>query len=132
MDALIGYAIRSHSRRRGAPSRTLSETPAWLDFVLVGGFLYFDRDGSLLQANALGAVANDAADASGGSSSSSSSNSSSRWLLDWRRRGGGGGQIRLEGPFVAVTAVGGAMSAAGRMEPVTLPDLKAVGFLTFG
>ena len=80
-----------------------SPTPPWLDFVLIGGFVYFDARGKLLQCNALGI---------------------SQAVNDFR--------IGLDGPHDAALGAGVAMQRDGRMQAVTVESLKAAGFHSFG
>ena len=99
VDELVRIAVRERSR---AGSRS-DDTPAWLDFCLIGGFVYFDAKGALLQANALGL-----------------------------QLGMGNPELTYDGPHLASTRAGGAMMRAGRMEAVTLDSLKDEGFVSFG
>ena len=82
-----------------------SASPPWLDFVLVGGFVYLDKAGRFLQANSLSYQANSELASS---------------------------EVFAEGPHDAASEVGQAMVRAGRMDPVTLPALKEIGFQCFG
>ena len=98
--------VGSFSRPR--ESSTSATSPAWLDFVLTGGFVYFRKDGRFIQANAISHEAVDAA----------------RKISD--------SDIFAEGPHPAASEVGQSMTSCGRMEPVTLPALREAGFRTFG
>lgn len=87
-------------------------TPAWLDLMLVGGFLYFDKSRStLVCANAISPGF--AKGATGASQPAM-------------------GQIQLVGPRVAKIEVADALAKAMRMESISIPSLQAVGFETFG
>jgi hypothetical protein len=102
--ALVTGGVRTQSRRTGVTRRrTLDDTPAWLDLLLVGGFLYMDEEGELLQANAL-----------------------SLNLEGTQHR------IFADGPHMAAASAGQALTKAGRMEAVTVESLRANGFTAFG
>jgi hypothetical protein len=114
-EALIATAVRvagreDHHKTRSRKATTdtannASASPAWLDFVLVGGFVYFDKSGQFLQANALSYQSNKEPTSS---------------------------EVFAEGPQEAASQVGQIMVSAGRMDPVTLPALQAIGFQSFG
>lgn len=87
----------------------LHMTPAWLDLILVGGFVYFDSSLRLLHANALSLPA-----------PLSLSSLESCFA------------IRLIGPYVATNASVVAMGRSGRMLPTTVDALKELGFASFG
>lgn len=81
----------------------LSHTPAWLEFVLNGGFCYFDAHMQLVGCNALG--------------------------LEQR----GPTSLSLVGPYeVEARAAGEALRAAGRLRVITVESLRASGFHSFG
>ena len=97
--ALVKAAVKTTA----GSTRSLTATPVWLDFCVTGGFVYFDANGELLQANALGLNPN-----------------ASKF------------QIKYDGPHEASSAAGHAMIERARMETVTLESLKAIGFVSFG
>ena len=80
--------------------------PEWLNFLLVGGYVYFDADRKLLGANALSP------------------------------RGEGtekaGVELVLVGPYDCAVGAGEAMRTAGRLQKVTIGSLKGAGFEEFG
>jgi len=80
-------------------------TPAWLDLVLIGGFIYFDDQHTVLQANALCIELPNALKI---------------------------GTIGLEGPFEAASAAIEYLDRSRRMRPVTIESIKALGFDSFG
>lgn len=73
------------------------EVPAWLDFALVGGFVYVDKDGRFLRANALTP-----------SMTQSHQEASSAQCIEF------------EGPLPAPRKVGESLTRQGRMAPLTL------------
>ena len=79
--------------------------PAWLDFVLVGGYCYFDRAKNFLAGNAL----------------SAGDGHASHHV----------GRLNLQGPIAASKEAGHALQAEGRMVAVTVPALTLVGFTAF-
>ena len=103
---LIDLATQGASKpQEGAGSA--SETyrvEAWLNFVLVGGYCYFDSERRFLHANAL-TPRLDVEDAVG--------------------------RVNLQGPLPCAGASGEALQAAGRLRPVTLPSLTSIGFTAF-
>ena len=100
VDLLVESAVRSASRPKSGEFvlASLDDTPAWLDFCLVGGFFYMDKHEELLQTNSLGLQ------------------------LDGVRH-----QIHYSGPHACSTRAGEAMTRAGRMEDVTLEVLRDGG-----
>ena len=83
-------------------SRALESPPPWLDFVITGGFCYFDKSNVLLRCNALGAhVASS-------------------------------GTVNLIGPYQALPKAGNWLQSVGRLRPVTLSSLSDAGFHSFG
>lgn len=81
----------------------LVNTPPWLDLLLTGGFVYFDKGGALLRANALGMLKATAA-----------------------------GSLTLYGPYAAERAAGDFLRRSERLQPVTLETLAHAGFHRFG
>lgn len=77
---------------------------AWLDFVLVGGYCYFDASHRFLAGNAL-----------------SAGDGNSRSI----------GRLNLQGPIVLRKEAGYALRDEGRMARVTVPALTEIGFTAF-
>ena len=80
-------------------------TQSWLDFVLIGGFCYFDKDRNFLSGNAL---------------SAGDGNSHHNF-----------GRLNLQGPLSGSKEAGRALEQAGRMQKVTVPALTLLGFTAF-
>ena len=83
--------------------QVLTERPAWLSFVLTGGFIYFDSNHQLLAVNALCLQHSSAA-----------------------------ANMTLVGPYAACAAAGEALGAQNRLQAVAIPELRASGFDRFG
>ena len=108
--ALIDAAIRAESWRVMG-STALLKPPAWLDFCLTGGFIYWDQHMRIVRINALGVPYGIGEGLMAGAE---------RW------------ELSLDGPHAAPAAVGETLEASGRMEPVTVEALEKAGFATFG
>lgn len=93
----------NRQRSKGALVESpVSSTPMWLDFILVGGFVYFDKNNNVLRANALGLNPDTST------------------------------HIVCYGPHTASVSAGDAMMRLGRMEKVTYDSLQSIGLTDFG
>jgi hypothetical protein len=142
---LIDAATRGATKTtQGEPAESY-KVDAWLNFVLVGGYCYFDANESFVCANALTPRLYAGASTTRRhapyhttrfyfkSRDTRHAHAAQRVVCRvWCRRVDDAvGRLELQGPIPAHPAAGEALQAAGRMRPVTLPSLTSIGFTAF-